>query len=164
MSGPGLGELVPFFAPTVGRERAEELLRAAAKELGFDEARVDGAAQQAILAHLGKQPGIIGVAARFAVKRRPREAAPAPAPPPSSPRVEAEADAVKMSELVALLSNAMDPAEAQRAVVQRWSASGLRGVSCSRAQAVALLESMAEGTGIVAVAARFAKARLYLRR
>lgn len=155
-------ELVGYFAPTVGVERSQEVVRAAARDAGVALEEIDDRGARAILVVLSRQPGIVGVAARFAMSRRVGgESLPAPTVSPSVPDPERP---IHRRDIVALLEGALEPPEVAAAVDEAWSCAGIVGDRCSAQRATALLDAMAHRGGRLAIAATFAKARWHLRR
>jgi hypothetical protein len=72
---PGRSRAFPFervvdlIAPTLGREKSEEVVGSAAKFLGYSRVMLTFEHCLAILLVVGSQPGIVGVSARFARSR-----------------------------------------------------------------------------------------------
>jgi hypothetical protein len=63
-------ELVAFFTPSVGEEKARESVGTALSRLHFtDKTQLDRAESLAVLDEIAAAPGIVGVAARFAKAR-----------------------------------------------------------------------------------------------
>ena len=57
-----------MLAQSLGQQKAAEVVRAAAGKLGMGE-RLEHAQVTALLEHVAHEPGIVGVAARFAKSR-----------------------------------------------------------------------------------------------
>jgi hypothetical protein len=62
-------ELVALLAHSLGRERSEELITAAARKLRIDAAAFNRDEALRILAELAATPGVVGVTAKFAKAR-----------------------------------------------------------------------------------------------
>jgi hypothetical protein len=165
-----LGELVAYFAPTVGAERGAELVREAARELGWTAETLDDARAEAVLDRLATRAGIVGVTARFAAQRRRARKQDAPAPmtsgAPSATGTKAAPKTLEIDRerIIALMSASMELANARQAVVDEWARARLGGTRCTLDQALALLERLGAIGGTVAVAATFARARILLQR
>lgn len=63
-----IDELAGLLSQNIGIEKATELVRAAARELALGE-RVTPEQGLAVLERIAAQPGIVGIAARFAKSR-----------------------------------------------------------------------------------------------
>jgi hypothetical protein len=167
-------QLAELIVPTLGKEKSHELILSRAKSLGYSADRLNLEQALKILAVIGTEQGIVGVAARFARTRlvtphkkqtqaqsMPRSLAPAIEVPLNSVSPSA-GGTIESEELVALLAHSLGT-EKSREVVHS-ALSGLR-VSAGRLdaeQAHAVLEVTAKVEGIVGVTSRFAKARLIL--
>jgi hypothetical protein len=186
------GAFVGILASTLGLEKSEELVLAAARRLGYsvtDEFRLDQAL--AILDELAQTSGIVGVVARVAQARgavsalmeSPTQppssrvnpssgklpAAPRSSPsstPPSNPRGKpriASAARVTMRELVEFLTPALGDERAAEEIAVVAKQLGLTGDTFERKAALTILETLASADGTVGNVARFAKARFLLR-
>jgi hypothetical protein len=62
-------ELVALLAPTLGQEKSHDVVEEAARALGITADEVETAVALRLLEALGKESGIVGVAARFARQR-----------------------------------------------------------------------------------------------
>lgn len=188
-----LGALADALASSVGRDASNARVREAARRLGIADRHLEVEEARKILALLGAEPGIVGIAARFADSRlasyraadppttsepggKQADATAAAAAAPSPERgAKAEAapspdrprraarDKVPRSDLVALLAGAVGQETAARLVADAARKKGIAGLILDHADAVELLESLSGEAGGVGAAARFAKARLLLR-
>lgn len=185
-----LDALADALASSVGRDASNARVREAARRLGIADRHLEVEEARKILALLGAEPGIVGIAARFADSRLASyraaappatsepggkqadatAAAPSPergakaeaAPSPDRPR-RAARDKIPRSDLVALLAGAVGQETAARLVADAARKKGIAGLILDHADAVELLESLSGEAGGVGAAARFAKARLLLR-
>ena len=62
-------ELAALLSQNLGTEKAVELVTAAAKELGFFDASLSTQQCLGVLERIAAQPGLVGIAARFAKSR-----------------------------------------------------------------------------------------------
>jgi len=58
-------ELIPFLAPTIGEEKAKEVIGETAKKLGFSE-EISKEEGLQILEKITEMGGLVGITARFA--------------------------------------------------------------------------------------------------
>lgn len=164
-----LAQLVSIFATTMGAERAEQLVRDAIRELGLSADTLDDPAMGRVLDELGLREGIVGVTARFASTRRGRIRATGkfqvfPQEPPSGVRRSTPTGTEVYPEDIASAFGASIDAEFALALVRRhWNAMKIAGTTCTRDQALAMLDAMAAEAGAAGVAATFAKARILMR-
>lgn len=165
-------QLVSIFATTVGPARAEPIVRDALHELDIAIESLDEETVRRALDHMGKREGIVGVTARFALTSRARVRAtgkfqvfPSDAPHTGVyRRATPTGDEVYPEDIAAALGTSMDPLDAIALVRRYWSEAKIATTTCSRDQALKMLELMATETGSAGVAATFAKARLHMRR
>lgn len=170
VSGPN-AQLVTIFATTVGVERAERIVSDALRELDLEGDKLDEAGMRRVLDALGQREGIIGVTARFALTRRARVRATGkfqvfPTEPPKTGvyrRATPTGDEVYPEDIAAAFGNSIDPPLALDLVRKYWLAAKIAGTTCTRDQALAMLDAMTAEAGKAGVAATFAKARLHMR-
>lgn len=171
-----LAELVALLAPTLGQEKSEEVVAEAARSLGVlvDEFSVSRAI--ALLDALGRAPGMVGVAARFARTRfegRPHDAGASDEAPissggtrreskPSSGRAEVAPHRVDRKQIVNLLAPTLGEEKSEEVILAACTRRQLPVDTLDQNQALTLLEDLAAQHGLVGVTARFAKARLIL--
>jgi hypothetical protein len=164
------GEIVALLAPTLGEERAGEVVRDALTALrvtGDAIARRDVART---LEHIGRTPGFVGSVARFALARvmvkdavmvkeagEARRTVPPPGPRPVKDEI------LGRSELTALLASSLGEEKAKEVVEEALRKLGALHDTFPLSQGVAALDELARSEGLVGVTARFAKARLLLR-
>jgi hypothetical protein len=170
-----LDKLVRRLAPVLGDEAAEAAVRGALRELGYSERQLTRDAQVLVLGLLAARPGLVGTAARRAqhgfgldenaqgrqfgmpptgrMSLPGRIATPAPGP-----------HMVEASELVAIFARALGDEKARETIDAECKRLSLSSTRLSLASALSLLDELAASAGLVAVTARFAKARLALRR
>jgi hypothetical protein len=166
--------LVELVAPALGQEKSAEVILSTAMRLDFpvDDLNLERALE--ILTSLGSQPGIVGIAARFAKTRllSPRKLSSKPprtstgAPGPEKPvpgKSDAETVRMTTAEVAALLSHTLGTAKSEEVVAAALSQLGVTAGALDLHQALAVLEHLAGHPGLVGVASRFAKARLILR-
>ena len=163
-------DLVAMLAPTLGREKSDELVRSTASELGLTEPVLDKASALTLIDRLGAGAGLAGVAARFVRARylrmnvssiRPAATMATPStpatqfPPPLRGHVQRDA-------LVQLLAPTLGEEKSAELIEGAARRRGENLDRLDRLTALAILEELAEVPGIVGVAARFAKARALL--
>jgi hypothetical protein len=172
-------ELVALLAPTLGQEKSHDVVEEAARVLGAADP-VEPAVAVQLLEALGKESGMVGVAARFARQRfesRPAaaenaevfEEPPASSNPSLGPRriggprhASMPKRTVERHSLVALLAPTLGQEKAEEVVLGSLRLLGLPEDSLDQRQALAMLEQLAAVPGLVGVTARFAKARVIL--
>ncbi|HTA89365.1 MAG TPA: hypothetical protein VK745_07315 [Polyangiaceae bacterium] len=167
-------QLAALIVPTLGKEKSHELILSRAKSLGYSADRLNLEQALKILAVIGSESGIVGVAARFAKTRlvtphkkqmqaqsMPRSLAPAVEAPVSSvsPSV---GGTLESEELVALLAQSLGTEKSREVVHSALSDLRITPGRLTAGQANAVLEITAKIEGIVGVTSRFAKARLIL--
>lgn len=164
-----LPQLVSIFATTMGVERAEQIVRDAIRELGLAEDMLDDPSMGRVLDELGRREGIVGVTARFASTRRGRIRATGkfqvfPQEPPSGVRRSTPTGTeVYPEDIASAFGSSLDAADALALVRRHWTEMKIVGTTCSRDQALAMLDAMAAEAGKAGVAATFAKARILMR-
>ncbi len=171
-------QLVGLLAPTLGYEKSDGHVVAAARELGValgHEVRVEHVL--AILDRLAAAEGLVGVAARFVQVRgeldtmigaavaslrpqsmatsTPTQAVPAPRAPSTS--------RVSFEEIAMFVAPALGDVVARGAVGKHAAALDVRGPEASRADAARILDAMSQVEGMIGVVASFAKARFLLK-
>lgn len=153
-----MAELSGLLAHTLGQEKSTEVVEATATRLGLRGPFFEHHEAEAVLEHLAKTGGLVGIAARFAQRRglRTDDAA-----PPSSARPREPASA--RATVVELLSAAIGADKAEEAIMAASRTLGF-GATLTEGQAIAILEELASAPGPIATTARFAKARFLLRR
>jgi hypothetical protein len=175
-------EIASLLAPTLGWEKSEELVGAAARHLGLPGSGFDRYETAQILELLSQQPGIVGVAARFAhmnidARRRAAARAIQPAPPrderrpatdgapvvPGPPSSRVVARRIPLSELVTLLAPTVGQEKSEETIATAARLKRITDESVTREQALAIFELLTETPGIIGVSARFAKVRMMLR-
>jgi hypothetical protein len=171
-----LAEVVALLAPTLGQEKSEEVVAEAARSLGILVDEFSASRAVALLDTLGKAPGMVGVAARFARTRfegRPHDGEAAEEPPissggtrreskPSSGRMESAPQRVERKQIVGLLAPTLGDEKSEEVVVGAITRRQLPKDTLDQQQALEVLEDLAAQHGLVGVTARFAKARLIL--
>jgi hypothetical protein len=159
--------IAELLAPTLGVEKSKEVVDAAVTRLRLDPHAHDLSLDQAlaILDDLGRAPGMVGIAARFARTRLD-----APKSGPVSVRHDAApvssargAITVSSDEVAALLAGVLGAARSQEVVARALSQLGLPRDRLDKAQAMMLLDHLAQEPGSLGLCARFGKARLILR-
>lgn len=174
-------QLVGLLAPTLGQEKSESLVNAAARVLGMqigEDLRVEQAYE--IIERLSIADGIVGVVARFVKTRGELDELADHAPSSKRPGVHGLAMStpgggipiartgfaeprLPLEELVHYLAPALGDEKAREAVATYAAQIGALGPDVTRAQADAMLEHMSQADGILGVVASFAKARFLLR-
>jgi hypothetical protein len=161
--------VIALLTPTLGLQKAEEVVGAALKRLGLKDGRLSPENHGAILEDLSHDPGLVGVTARFALSRsgQPRADA-APVASPASQRSSPVPDsasarltgAVAPKEIAALLTGPLTYDKADEAVRAGIRRLGLPSGRLDREQAIRLLDDLARQDGIIGPTARFAKGKL----
>ena len=169
-------ELVALLAPTLGQEKSHEVVEDIARVLGIVGDPIEPAVAVRLLDAMGKETGMVGVAARFALQRfesRPGASEkaddPDDAPASSGPRrvgvvrhLSVPKRTVERYRLVALLAPTLGQEKAEEVVLGSLRVLGLPEDRLDQRQALSILEQLAAVPGLVGVTARFAKARLIL--
>jgi hypothetical protein len=170
-----LRAVVALLAPTLGQEKSEEVVSEAARALGIADDTLDPDRVRALLGALGRTPGLVGVAARFARTRYERRASEPPAQPaeatdpvpastrdPSSARPAGSPKTISRRRVVMLLAPTLGEEKADEVVVAALRRRGLPENALSRQDALVLLDELAALPGVIGVTARFVKARVIL--
>jgi hypothetical protein len=170
-------KLVGLLARTLGLEKSEEVVLAAARKLHIALGEDLTVAQAlAILDDLAETPAIVGVVARVVKARgelqelaepsQPPPSHPSSAPPSSRPSgAPSGAVPVRLTrdDLMALLAPALGEARSAEAIAAFAPKAGATGPDFSRAQAAKMLELMSAAEGMLGVVASFARARFLLK-
>lgn len=159
-------DLVALLAPTLGDERARELVRGALGTLNLSEGRFPSQDAVRVLELIGGSAGFVGSVARFALARFTlNDATAVAAGPPSSRGGESEGgtETLSRSEVTSLLAPALGEEKSEEAVSEALRKHGLPRDALSITQALAVLGELSLADGLVGVAARFAKARVLMR-
>lgn len=167
--------LIEMLAATLGWEKSADVVNAAAQRLGLPMVVITPSQATALLSELALAPGMVGVTARFA-RSRMEFSCPPSSPssgrssitpqtagdesPPSSPKSRART--LLIGELVALLATTVGRDRAEEAILEAVRRLGLPTRALTREQTLAVLDDLASRAGLVAVTARFAKARAIL--
>jgi len=164
--------VVDLFSSTLGKEKSEELVTSAARSLGYSPEHLTLSQTDELLSTLGSQPGIVGVAARFARSRIQAARAGSSGKlarvivsVPAAPAPEAKPSPVSVTpaDIAALLEHTLGSEKSVEVVASAMQSLGIPDGRLVREQAVGVLEVIAKAQGIVGVVGRFAKARLILR-
>ncbi len=161
-----LDDLVALLAPTLGEERARELVRGALASLSLSEAAFPSQDAIRVLELIGRSPGFIGSVSRFALARFTLRDATSSAPRPRSSTSGLRGvknDALARHELTDLLAPTLGQEKSEEAVLEVLRMLGIPPDTFSFAQALAVLDALARSEGLVGVAARFAKAHVLMR-
>ncbi|MBP9112014.1 MAG: hypothetical protein KBF88_04360 [Polyangiaceae bacterium] len=160
-------EIIEKLEPSLGRERSESAVRAATEFLLIFGDSVESHDGKRILEHLQKDTGIVGVAARVAASRfsflpkaEPDTVPKAVTSVPSTRDVEKRWSVEELAELV-------EGTVAREKVISLLTEIATKkGLSepFVKANALALLEKLAETAGPVGISARFAKSKLILKK
>lgn len=162
-------DVVETLAATLGSDKSREVVDAAALTLGAFDA-------DAVLRVLGEQPGIVGVAARFARTRMARRAAslmsraaaqseapPRPNPGPAQPSGRPEQKrTIRRRAVTDLLAPSLGDDASATLVDAELRRLGINGDEIDVRTAMRLLDALAALPGLAGIAARFAKARIIL--
>jgi len=170
-------QLVGLLTPTLGHEKSDTHVSAAARELGISlghEVRVEHVL--AILDRLGTADGLVGVAARFVRARGELEAMIGAAPASLRPRAlsvlpivgvpiakPAPPARVSLEEIAMYVAPALGDVVARESVSKYAATLGLSGPEVARAEASQILDAMSQAEGMIGVVASFAKARFLLK-
>lgn len=156
-------QIAAWLANVLGDEQALEAVTTVAAELGYPpSARFTPQAQQLILERLSVRPDLTGTAARQVLQRQglaranPQTGVRSKQSTPSSPTVQ-------LDEIIKMFARALGDEKAQETLQSECRSRGFRD-PLTLEEATELLEGMALAPGLVAIAARFAKARLALLR
>jgi hypothetical protein len=159
--------VVSLLSPTLGVQKSEAVVAAAMARLGM----VDGALTLeevlAILDQVAREPGVVGVAARFARTRVDWNRSLGPldrgsGPPSARPR-RGPPPTLAVREIASRLANTVGMEKSREVVAESMQRLGLTAPQLDRDQASALLDDLARDDGLVGLTARFAKARLLIK-
>jgi len=164
--------LVSLIAPALGKEKGEELISAAARSFGYSTDTLDIERALQILGSLESNPGIVGVAARFAksrlLSRTNQSSSSIQLPAIDAPAERAEpvqkgVARLPAREIVKLLAATLGTEKARETLAAALAHFQLADGPLDQTQTLALLDHIAKEPGIVGTVARFAKARVILR-
>lgn len=131
--------------------------------LGCNESLLDPAQVQAVYDLLSRSPGIVGLAARYAMQKRHLSqdnlAAVSSRPEPRPPA----GTVLPFGEICAIFSPCVGNDKAAEIVRVAIRKLHLSEDALGKTEVLALLEDLASAPGLVGVTARFAKARVILR-
>lgn len=166
-------DVAGMLAQTLGQEKSAEVVGSAATTLGYRGPLLTREQMVGLLDYLSGAQGLVGIAARFALRRAQaaddreppstvraveRPAADRPPPAPSSERT-----AGVRGELIALLAQSLGAEKAEEEVAAACRRLGLAG-KLEQAQGAQVLDELAKKPGAIGATARFAKARFLLRK
>lgn len=162
-----------LLAPMLGWEKSSEVVSVALSRRASSHGELPVDDALALLEELAAQPGMVGIAARYATTRLTAQRASTDVPPPpsggapSSGVVPASSRArllaLDVRDIVELFSSVMGRDKGEVVVSAATRKLGLPGDRLDKAQALALVDHLASEPGAVGLCARFAKARLILR-
>lgn len=157
-------KLIELLAPTLGPEKSADVVALALSRRRLARGDLQVADALVLLDDLAQSPGMVGIAARYAIPRVQSGSGPASGPAsseaPSSSRTRALT--IELREIVELFSAVVGRAKSEEVVASGAQKLGL-GARLDRTQALSLVELLAAEPGMVGLCARFAKARLILR-
>jgi hypothetical protein len=163
------GELVALLAPTLGAERATELVAEATVALNMAGEPLSPSDAVHVLRFLGGKRGFVGSVARFALVRfslqeARHEPSTSPSATPATPAVpEPKRVALGRAEMVDLLAQSLGREKSDEVIQECLDALGFPADAVALSQGLAVFDRIAELPGLVGVAARFAKASLLMR-
>ncbi len=162
-----LRDIADLLAPTLGQEKSIEVVNAGANALTIQGPLLTTKDGRRLLEHLAQIKGLVGVAARFAMRR---SALVDEAAPPSSVRPVTEKSSPSSDrgpsvreELKALLAASLGSEKAEEEIANVARRLHL-GASLDASSAILILEELAKTSGAIGAIARFAKARFLLRK
>ncbi|MBK8257513.1 MAG: hypothetical protein IPK82_33195 [Polyangiaceae bacterium] len=160
-----LSELVSLLAPTLGQEKAAEVVERATEELAVGSGPFDRREADMIVDKLAGAPSIVGIAARIVRKRASFTDEPAPQSPvpPSAASGPPSNSPDKRADIVNLLANGIGKEKSREVVEAACKKLGVTSLGDART-VNRVLEELATMPGQVGVTARFAKARFALRK
>lgn len=150
-------DLALLLATALGDARATEVVTTALRTLGLPEEPLDHEAAKRVLNHVSTVDGIVGVTGRVALTRLQFGANGSG----SVPAIAARTELRPLSVVAGLLAQNVGEERAQRLVEETASTMNLPA-QIELDQALALLEKITRMSGVVGVAARFAKTRIHL--
>jgi hypothetical protein len=157
------------LAPVLGDEGADVAVCEAIQAQGYRPDSLERWQEDKILGWLAAKAGVVGMAARRARQNtdtvsqsvvRPVALVASPAPP----RSVQDSGIIEGSELVAIFSRPLGEEKARETIQAACERLKLSFVRLPRESALMLLDELAATSGLVAVTARFAKARIALRK
>lgn len=160
-----LSELVGLLAPTLGQEKAAEVVERAAEELSVGAGPFDRREADMIVDKLAGSPSIVGIAARIVRKRASFTDEPAPQSPapPVATSGPPSSSGDKRADVVNLLANGIGKEKSREVVEAACKKLGITSMGDART-VNRVLEELATMPGQIGVTARFAKARFALRK
>jgi hypothetical protein len=155
----------------LGWDRSVEVVTAAMRRLGLDEAAASTADCRVILEDLALEPGLVGVSARYALSRTSRSDVPPATAPPSPPRVTPSvpppdsasarlAQTMAVHELVAQLAPLLGDDRSASVVEGLLKRLGLPRERLDRAELTRLLDELARQGGHLGSTGRFVRPRI----
>src|SRR4051794_6438077 len=161
------GVVATLLAPTLGQQKSEAVVAAAMARLRMDDGPLTLEEGLVILDEVAREPGVVGVAARFARTRVDWNRSLAPldrgSGPPSARPKRGPPPTLATREIVSRLANTVGMEKSREAVAESMRRLGLTAPQLDRDQAAALLDDLAHDDGLVGLTARFAKARLLVK-
>ena len=159
-------DLVALLAPTLGRERAQELVRGALETLNIAGATFSAKDAVRILEVIGRNSGFVGSVSRFVLARFTLNEGPASSPRPRSSMSASRGtkdEAIGRNELAALLAPTLGQEKSDEVILEVLKELALPLETVSLSQGLAVLDRLALSEGLMGVASRFAKAHLLMR-
>lgn len=159
------GDLVAALAPTLGQERADELVRSALVTLRVTDESFSSRQAERVLELIGRNPGFVGSVARFALARftlKDAHRSPSQERAAATPR-PARTDVIAHKEVAVLLAPTLGVEKSDEVVLDAIRRLKLPEDGLTHPEGLAVLEQLAETEGLVGVAARFAKAHFLMR-
>lgn len=154
------GEIALLLASAVGEEKSAEIVIGAARALGFSGKTFTIPETKAIFERLAEAEGLVGVAARLAIRRGDLDVLVATTPS-GRHRIDTPPRAARV-DVAARLAPSLGEEKARDAVETAAKRLGLDPRRLGRDDALAVLDELAKEEGIVGVVARFAKERFVL--
>jgi hypothetical protein len=177
-------DVASLLASALGWEKSLQLVVDVARTMRFREEALQYQESIAILEQLGREQGLVGVAARFARARtdagpaktrateRPPAAMPSahvpPTPAPRSglagaPQSSSASPVLSARTLAELLAHTLGLEKAEEAIQASARRLSLSPDKLDREQAVRVFDDLSQKDGLVGIAARFAKAHVLLK-
>lgn len=154
------GEIALLLASALGEEKSGDIVIGAARALGFSGKTFTIPETRAIFERLAEAEGLVGVAARLAIRRGDLDVLVATTPS-GRHRIDTPARAAHV-DVAALLAPSLGEDKARDAVESAALRLGVDARKLHRDDALAVLDDLAKEQGIVGVVARFAKERFVL--
>jgi hypothetical protein len=148
-------DLVAMMASSVGEEKAREAVMTVVRTLGTAQGEL-------VLEVLAREPGVIGVTARFVRARAEGPRAGEPSARAMQGSQQPRTNTIDADQIAGLLAPSLGEERSLEIVREALRQHGAPLVGIDRARALDVLEGLACERGIVGVTARFAKARLIL--